>query len=152
MPLRVPTPSSADVTTLLREIHHASHIFPEDTDEFLTFTAGVGDHEWSSWVEIEDSSGHTLSEKATSHLHISALMVENCSVRDKVYLIEIAQGDAYTPVTPYRFIAGETTKLPAIQHATVRADHIPAGETIYYRMKCESGGKTCDLHIRYHLH
>jgi hypothetical protein len=139
------------VTTLLREIHHASHIFPEDTDEFLTFTAGVGDNEWSAWVEIEDSEGHKLSDAATSHLHISALMVEDANVKDKVYMIEIAQGDDKDPVTPYRFISGET-KLPAIQHATVRADHIPAGETIYYRMKCESGGKTCDVHFRYHLH
>ena len=151
MPIRIPTPSVADMTTLLREIHHVSHLFPEDTDEFLVFTAGVGDNEWSEWVEIEDSKGNKLSDKAVRHLHISALMVENANVKDKVFLIEIAQGDAYTPVTPYRFISGES-KLPAIQDSRVRADHIPGGVAIYYRMKCESGGKTCDLHIRYHLH
>lgn len=151
MPLRVPTITQVELTSLILEIQHNSHIFPEDTDEFVVFTAGVGDNEWSAWVEIEDSSGNKFSDEATASLHISALMVEDTNVKDKVYLIEIAYGDDKTPITPKRFISGEA-KLPAIQHVQVRADHIPAGETIYYRMKCEEGGKTCDLHIRYHLH
>ena len=150
MPLKIP--STADLEILKREIHHASHIFPEDTDEFLTFTAGVGDNEFSDWVEIEDSEGHKLSDYAVAHLHISALMVEDANVKDKAYMIEIAHGDAKTLITPYRFIAGETTKLPAVQQIRVRSEYIPAGEKVYYRMKCETGGKTCDLHIRYHLH
>lgn len=151
MPLRIPVPTQEEVDIILREIHHDSHVFPEGTDEFLVFTAGAEDNEWSEWVEIEDGSGNKLSDKAVSHLHISALMVEDTNVKDKAYLIQIAHGDAKTPVTPYRFISGES-KLPAIQDSRVRADHIPAEAGIYYRMKCESGGKTCDLHIRYHLH
>ena len=151
MPLRIPPPLPAQVSQLVREIQHDTHIFPEDTDEFITFTAGVGDNEWSDWVEIVDSSANSFSDKATATLHISALMIEDANVKDKVYLIEIAYGDDKTFVAPYRFISGEA-KLPAEQQIRIRADHVPAGEKIYYRMKCESGGKTCDLHIRYHTH
>lgn len=147
-----PDSYKADVSTLVREIQHDTYIFPEDTDKFVTFTAGALDNEWSNWVEIEDSSGNKFSEKTTASLHISALLIEVANVKEKVYMIEIAYGDNKDDVTPYRFISGETIKLPAVQNAKVRADHIPAGETIYYRMKCEDGGKTCDLHIRYHLH
>ncbi|MBA7652762.1 hypothetical protein ES703_60601 [subsurface metagenome] len=142
----------ASATTLLREIQHDSYIFPEDTNRFVTFTAGAGDNEWSDWEEIVDGSANKFSEKATADLHISALLIEVANIKEKVYMIEIAHGDDKTPVTPYRFISGETVKLPAVQDAKVRADHVPPGETIYYRMKCETGGKTCDLHIRYHLH
>ncbi len=152
MPLRVPSPTTEDMASLVLEIQHDSAIFPEDTDEFLVFTAGVGDNEWSAWVEIEDSSGNMFSDKIIATTHLSALMIEDANVKDKVYLIEIAYGDAKVPVTPYRFIAGELVKMPAVQHMRVRADHIPAGETVYYRMKCETGGKTCSLHIRYHTH
>jgi len=142
----------ADVTELIEEIQHDTYIFPEDTDRFVTFTAGAGDNEGSGWVEIEDGLGNKFSDKATTRLHISALLIEVANVKEKVYMIEIAYGDEKDNVTPYRFISGETIKMPAVQHAKVRADHIPPEETIYYRMKCEDGGKTCDLHIRYHLH
>lgn len=173
MPLRIPAPTTAeiadavweslartltnpdsykaDVSELLREVQHDSQIFPEDTDEFITFTAGALDNDWSDWAEIEDGLGNKFSDKITAITHISALMIEDANIKDKTYMIEIAYGDAKTPVTPYRLISGET-KLPAIQQMRVRADHIPAGEEAYYRMKCETGGKTCNLHIRYHLH
>lgn len=151
MPLRIPSITRPEVNQLLREIQHDTYIFPEDTDKFITFTAGALDNAWSDWAEIVDSSANKFSDKATASLHISALMVEDANIKDKTYMIEIAQGDAKAPVTPYRFISGES-KLPAVQHMRVRADHIPAGAEAYYRMKCEDGGKTCDLHIRYHLH
>ena len=137
---------------LLREIQHDSHIFPEDTNRFVTFYAGASDNEWSDWTEIVDNLANKFSDKITALTHISALMIESASVKDKTYMIEIAYGDDKTPVTPYRFIAGETTKLPPIQQIRVRADHIPIGEKVYYRMKCETGLHMCDLHIRYHTH
>ncbi len=152
MPLRIPSITRPEVNQLLREIQHGTCIFPEDTDEFIEFTAGVGDNEWSDWIEIEDSSGNKFSDKVTTTTHISALLVEDANVKDKVYLIEIAYGDAKVLITPYRFIAGELVKMPAVQQIRVRSEYVPAGEKIYYRMKCETGGKTCDLHIRYHLH
>lgn len=142
----------ASAITLIREIQHDSYIFPEDTNRFVVFTAGTEDNEWSDWIEIVDGLGNKFSDKATADLHISALLIENANVREKVYMIEIAYGEDKNVVTPYRFIAGDTMKLPAVQQVRVRADQIPAGEKIYYKMKCEDGGKTCDLHIRYHLH
>jgi len=152
MPIRIPTPTRAEMDSLLREIQHDTYIFPEDTNRFITFTAGALNNAWSDWAEIADNLANKFSDKATALLHISALLIENTNIKDETYLIEIAYGDDKTVVTPYRFIAGETTKLPAVQQVRVRADHVPTGEIIYYRMKCETGGKTCDLHIRYHLH
>lgn len=153
MPLRVPPPTQAEVDELLLEISHDTEIFPEDTDEFITFTAGALDNEWSDWVEIEDGSGNKFSDRAVAgNMHLSAIIIESANVKDEVYMIEIAYGDAKTPVTPFRFIAGETTKLPPVQESRVRAEYVPAGEKIYYRMKCGDGGKICTLHIRYHPH
>lgn len=134
------------------EHHHITGLFPEDTDETITFTAGGTDNAWSSWAEIVDNNGVKLSDKLSSPAHFTAFLIEDCNVKDKTYLFEIAYGDAKTVIARYRFIAGETTKLPAVQQVRIRSEHIPADEKVYYRMKCEDGGKTCQLHIRYYLH
>ncbi|GAJ00649.1 unnamed protein product, partial [marine sediment metagenome] len=134
------------------EHHHITQIFPEDTNETITFTAGGTDNTWSSWAEIDDNNGVKFSDKLTSPTHLTAFLIEACNVKDKAYLLEVAYGDAKTLVARYRFIAGETTKLPPIQQVRIRSEHIPAGEKVYYRMKCEAAGKTCQLHIRYYQH
>lgn len=134
------------------EHHHSTGLFPEDTDETITFTAGILDNEWSSWAEIIDNNGVKLSDKLTSPAHITAFLIETADVKEKAYLFEVAYGDAKVVVARYRFISGETVKLPPIQQVRIRSEHIPAGEKVYYRMKCETAGITCQLHIRYYLH
>ncbi|GAH83099.1 unnamed protein product [marine sediment metagenome] len=133
------------------ESHHLTKIFPEDTDEHLTFTAGGVANIFGAWAEIVDDVPNTFSSKITSPTHITAFMIEDASKKDKAYLIEVAYGDARTVVSRYRFISGEA-KMPAIQQMRVRSEDIPVGETVFYRMKCESAGETCALHLRYYYH
>lgn len=134
------------------EHHHSTGIFPEDTNETITFTAGGSDNEWSSWAEIVDNNGVKLSDKLSSPAHITAFLIESANVKEKAFLFEVAFGDSKTIVARYRFVSGETVKLPAVQQVRIRSDHVPADELVYYRMKCEDGGKTCDVHVRYYLH
>ena len=143
--------STDSLETAGEESHHLTKIFPEGTDETLTFTAGGVANTFGDWAEIVDNVPNTFSSKITHPTHITAFMIEDANVKDKTYFIEVAYGDAKTIVSRYRFISGET-KLPAIQQMRIRSEDIPVGETAYYRMKCESAGKTCTLHLRYYYH
>ena len=144
----------ADIALLVLEARHESGIFPEDTDEVVTFTAGTPANTFGPWAEIAvDGNGTTFSSKvATETGHISGILVECLDTIDKRYLLEIAYGDDKTNVLRYRFISGQTKELEAMQFVKIRADEIPAGETVYYRMKCETAGATCEISLRYHTH
>ncbi len=135
------------------ETHHTTGIFPDGSNLTLTFTAHANANEYSSWAEIVDNIGNKLSDLITRDGHITAFLIEACETKDKVFKFDIAYGDDKTMVSPFRFFAGETTKLPPIQQTRIRSDLVPAGEKIYYRMRCEqAGSKTCQLHMRYYLH
>lgn len=144
----------ASIDALLREIQHESDIFPEDTDESVTFTAGGAINTFGAWVEIAvDGNGETLSSKvAEENGHISGILIEDMSVKDKHYLLEIAYGDDKVNVLRHRFIAWDAKKLDAVNFMKIRAEDIPAGETVYYRMKCETALATCEISLRYHTH
>lgn len=144
----------ADIALLIREIQHESDIFPEDTDESVTFTAGDPANDFSAWAEIAvDVTGVTFSSKlASENGHISGILIEDMSTKDKHYLMEIAYGAAKTVVLRHRFIAWDVKKLDAVHFMRIRADDIPAGEMIYYRMKCETALATCEISLRYHTH
>ena len=130
--------------------HHISHVFPHESERTLTFTADDEINKFGDWAEIKDNTEVTFESKITSPAFIAALLIEKCSVREKVYMLEIAYGDAKTLVTCYRFIAGETVFLPAVQQIRVRSRVIPVGEKVYYRMKCETALATCQLHLRHY--
>ena len=141
-----------NVDELIVEEQHITAIFPEDTDETVTLAAGTPANTWGAWVEIVDDNSVTLSSKATAvNMHISTIMVEDSSVKDKIYMVEIAYGSAHTVVSRQRYMA-QNTKVGTVQQAKVRAEHIPAGETIYYRAKCETASATVQVHLRYHTH
>lgn len=144
----------ADIALLIREIQHESSIFPEDTDESVTFTAGGVANDFSAWAELAvDVIGTTFSSKvATENGHISAILIEDMSLKDKHYLLEIAYGDDKVNVLRHRFIAWDAKKLDAVNYMKIRAADIPAGETVYYRMKCETALATCEISLRYHTH
>ena len=131
--------------------HHHTHPFPEDTDESVTFVAGSPANTFGSWAEIVDNLGVKLSDKLTLNAQITAILIESCSVTDKVYFMQIAYGDAKIVIACYRFVAGQTVFLPAIQQMRIRTTHIPPTEKIYYRMKCETASADCNLHLRYYL-
>lgn len=135
---------------LVLEQAHVTYLFPEATNLTVTFTAGTANN-WSEWVEITDGAT-TLSSKITTRTHLIALMIEKASVQDKVFMWEIARGDTKGIVSRGRFIDGTTPLLPPIQMVRVRSTSIPAGETIYYRMMCETGAATCQVSFRYHFH
>ncbi|GAH81062.1 unnamed protein product [marine sediment metagenome] len=133
---------------------HETRIFPEETDRIVEFTAGTPANSWSIWAEIEDDSTapKKLSDKGTSNMHLSASLIEDLSDGGVRYVIEIAYGDDKIVVSRHRFVTGVEKKLVAITYARIRADHIPAGEKIYYRMMCAVALATCEVSIRYHLH
>ena len=144
-----------DVDELILEMQHDSVLFPENTNRKVEFTAGNPANTWSAWAEIEDDTPvtpDTLSSKFTTQAHLSGLLVEDLSNKDKRYQLEVAYGDAKTRILTHRFLSGEVKKLPAIQFMRIRAAQMPAGETIYYRMKCETAGATCEVSFRYHYH
>jgi len=143
-----------EVDYLYLDAQHESAIFPEDTDEVVTFTAGGDANTFDSWAEVAvDGNGTTFSSKlATENAHISGILVEDMQVKDKRYLLEIAYGAAKVNVLRHRFVAWDAKKLDAVLYMRIRAADIPAGETVYYRLKCETGGATCAISLRYHTH
>lgn len=143
----------ASLSNLILEQQHETHIFPEDTDETVTFTAADA-NTWSAWTEIADNTPVTLSSKfASDDGHISALVIEEIDTIDKRYMIELSAGPAYRIISRHRFTSGAAPILPVVQFVRVRSTLIYAGETIYYRMKAEvTGNKTCKVYLRYHFH
>jgi len=135
-----------------KEFHHDTQIFPEQSNYTWVPTAGSPNNTYGDWAEIIDSNSITLQSKDVVgyHLHISAVVLEDASVKDKVYTIEIAYGDNKTPITAARFMTGNT-KEGAANSTKVRAEHIPHGEQIFYRLQCETAGATCQLHLRFHI-
>jgi len=152
--LQVGCADPVKVDFLYLDSQHESYIFPEDTDETVTFTAGGVANVFGSWAEIAvDVIGTTFSSKlADKNAHISGILIEDMSVKDKHYLLEIAYGDDEVNVLRHRFIAWDAKKLDAVNYMKIRAADIPAGETVYYRMKCETGGATGEISLRWHPH
>lgn len=128
---------------------HEPKIFPEDTDETVTFTAGGTADTFGSWVEIVDNNSATLSSKfASNDGHISSIVIESASATGELYLLEISYGTSKTVVLRQRFISA-TAALSAIQDTQVKSKLIPSGETLYYRLKSGTASATCTLHLRY---
>lgn len=145
----------ADTALLVREQQHVTYLFPESTARKITLTAGGSDNTWGDWAEMyDDAPGNggpvSFSTKITDDAHITVVLIEDLSIKDKRYEIQIAYGDSKTVISPHRFLSGQTKFLDAIQHIRVRAALIPSGETVYYRMRCETGSATCEISIRYH--
>lgn len=130
---------------------HVSAVFPEDTDETVTVTAGSSNNGFGAWAELVDDQVVALSDKfADDQGHIVAINVEETSLKDVRYLLELAYGDDKTMIVRSRFMK-QNVKLDVDHSRRVRSICIPAGETIYYRLKCETADATAEIHIRYYL-
>jgi len=140
-----------DISFLKTDAAHLNYIFPEDSDETVTLTAGGTNNVFGAWAEIADDQAVTLSSKATSVLHISSIIIESASVKDKVYVLEVSYGSAKTTVVRVRGISA-TTLISHTGQDRMRNLEIPSGETIYYRLKCETAEATITVHFRYHYH
>lgn len=144
----------AQVVDLILEAHHRSYYFPDDISKTVTLTAGVGDNDFGDWAEIADNLGAIFSDETIHDLGISAMQVRQESVADKLYLFEVGYGlavDAVTNIDIHEFGSG-TKFVDGDEVAWFRPPLVPAGQKIYYRMKCETGGATCQVIFRYHHH
>lgn len=108
---------------------------------------------FGDWVELDiDVGSDTLSSKFADNIgHISAVIIEDLSDADEVYDLEIAYGAAKTNIGRHRFLSGEVKKLSGVMYIRIRAPEMPAGETVYYRMKSTKASVTCEIHVRYHF-
>jgi len=136
---------------LYEELFHENHIFPEGSNETVTLTAGGTINTYGAWAEIADNNSVTLSTKMASGGHISSVVAESASVKDKIYMLEISYGAAKKVVARARMLSA-TNQIAHTAQAHMRNLSIPAGETIYYRVKCETASATATVHFRYHVH
>jgi len=135
-------------------LHHASVIFPGDTDLIVTFSTGTDAHAWGTWAEIEDNEGTKLSDLIASLPgHITVIQEEELSDINALYMLEIAYGETTkVPLTEQRFAGTGKFQSPRNLARTYGVE-IPAGEKVYYHMKSDTAGvKTAKIHIRFHLH
>ena len=134
-------------------LHHASVIFPGDTDLTVTLTAGEAANTWGTWAEIEDNEATKLSALIASYPgHITVVQEEELSDINALYMLELAYGDAKIPILEQRFAGSGRFQSP--RHlARTFGNEIPAGEKVYYRLKSDTGvADTVKAHIRIHLH
>jgi len=133
--------------------HHATALFPSDTNLTCTLTAAATANTFSSYTEIVDSGATTLSTAFAGYKgHITSMIVESVSEDDTLYEMEISYGASHTIIGRWRF-AGATKFLSPVHQLRVQADDIPAGETVYYRLKTETAvADTATVHFRYFLH
>lgn len=121
------------------------YVFPDTSNVVVTFTAPVAVDTFSDWAEIVDGDAVTLSSKFSAAAgYLAEMVVEDFSATGKSYIVEIAYGDAKTPVAVKRFLAENEG-----QELQIRSCLIPAGETLYYRMMCETTVATCEVCFRY---
>ncbi|MCK4721768.1 MAG: hypothetical protein KAT75_00620 [Dehalococcoidia bacterium] len=141
------------VDFLVLEARHETHLWPEDSDEVCTLTAGAVNNAFSDWAELDiDGDGDTLSSKFADDIgHLSAVSILHVETTDVEYILEIAYGDDRTNIARQLFMARGVYKLAGVFFQRIRAQSIPAGETVYYRMKCAAGGNTCEISVRYHF-
>jgi len=144
-----------DLDQLRLEMEHDSDIFPDSTARIIELTAGTPADTWSDWVEVEDDTPVTpvtFTSKIVKETHVTGILIEDLSDSDKRYELEIAWGDDKTRFLRHRFLSGEVKKLAAIQFMRIRAESIPVGEKVYYRMRCQEALATCEISLRYHYH
>ena len=148
-------PSHGTLDALIREIyhytHHVSDIFPDDTNKIVTLTAGGVADTFGAWAPIVDNLAVELSTVfAAAPGHICSIAVEECSRTDERYELEVSYGAARVVVARTRFM--KAAVILDVSHQTrIRSIHIPAGETVYYRLKCETALGTAEVHFRYYL-
>ena len=127
---------------------HTTELFPEDTDETVTVTAGGTNNMFGAWAELVDNNPVTMSSKfASEEGHIASILIEEASVIDKRYLLELSYGAAKTIISRSRFMKA-TNKLHVSHQSRIRAPHIPTGETVYYRLKCETASASAEIQLR----
>ena len=148
-------PAHGTLDALIRDIwhytHHVSDIFPDDTNKTVTLTAGGVADTFGAWAAIVDNLAAELSTVfAAQDGHIAAILIEDCSVTDDRYELEVSYGAARVVLARSRFMK-VLNKLNVSHQTRIRSMHVPAGETVYYRLKCETALATAEAHFRTYL-
>ena len=140
-----------EIDQIYHYTHHVSDIFPDDTNKTVTVTAGAVANTFGAWAPVVDNIPVEFSTVfAAQDGHICAISIEDASIKDERYLLEIAYGDARIVVARSRFL--KVNIMVDVNHKTmIRSIHIPAGETVYYRLKGETALATAEIHFRYYL-
>jgi len=117
----------------------------------VTLTAGAVANTWSAWAPVVDNLAVELSTVfAAAPGHICAISIEDASVKDERYMLEVAYGAARVVMARSRFMK-VNIKVDVNHKVMIRSIHVPAGETVYYRLKCETALATAEVHFRYYL-
>jgi hypothetical protein len=106
-------------------------------------------HPEKSSIEVVDNVGNKLSDKITSITHFSDTKIETYSDKNQEYMYQIAYGASKVVVGGRRVSPIKESGEYSIDLKTLP---VPAGEKIYYRCMCTSGGETCTVLFRYHYH
>ena len=130
------------------ELHteHEAALYPDSANATATFTAGGSSDTFGAWAEIVDDGAVTLSSKfAAGNGYLQQMMTRDYSDANKIYLVEISYGAAKTVVGRVK-VRSDWTYVSDLNSVV-----IPAGETVYYRMRCEVGGATLVADFRYYV-
>lgn len=139
-----------DIDDIHHYTHHVSDIFPDDTNKTVTLTAGGVANTFGAWAAVVDNLAAELSTVfAAANGHIASILIEDCSATDVRYELEVSYGAAKVVVARTRFMK-EVNKTDVSHQTRIRSIHIPLGETVYYRLKCETADGTAQVHFRYY--
>ena len=137
--------SQATLDTLLLHNENEVYLYPNAANLTVTLTAGDGVATWGTWAEITDSGATTLSSVfAADPGYLIEIMTHDYSAADKIYMIEIAYGASKVVAGRAKIRSDWTYVQP------LRSARIPAGNTIYYRMQCETANATLEADFRYY--
>ena len=141
---------------LMELAKHDTDVFPDEPSLNCILTAHADADTWSAWAEVVDDTPDTpitLSSKfAACKGHVTGMITESANTADTVYHVEVSYGAAKVMISSWRTVSG-TNQVSSTGQSLARGEHIPLGETIYYRAKCETAGsKTLHVHFRHFCH
>ena len=136
------------------------------TETTITCSGGIsgGDNQWENgdamtiastngWSAILDSGSNDFSDVSVLLCHTTEIQINEVNTADKDYLFEIGYGNenGVTTVGVVRFrIAAINT--PYFRLFPIRGPHMDLSDYCYYRLKCETGGATARIVLKYWCH
>jgi len=132
--------------SLIAHTENVTYIFPESTLDYVLFATAAGIDAWTNWAEITSAIGGITftSRFAATPGYLTDVMVYAHTVLNIIYEVEIGWGALHTVVGRVRVYSDWTYHLP------MWSAQIPAGQRIYYRMRCENSPASMRAGFRYH--
>ena len=138
-------------------VQNEMFVFPEGTNETCTLTAGAVNNTFGNWAVIANNLGVTLDSKfIAGPTTVGSVFLDQCDVHSfsvdaNVYILEIGYGAPQTVVCRARWLSTAAAIRPMAYQILLHSRHIPVGEALYYRMKCQTGLATCRTGFRYYF-